>query len=79
MTLYLFGLLACAVSAFGWESRGAWKQYIEIIGGLLWLAGVIWAFVDLGWKGILFVFGTFFVARILIPIMRSIVHAISGH
>jgi len=73
--IYVFGIIAMLVVTFGSEGRGSWSKNIEIIGGLLWLASVIWAFFDLGLKGgFLFLIGTFVVGAILQAIFRPILN-----
>lgn len=62
----LLGIVGIALGVWGTQTRGTWSQNIGIIGGILWLIGVILFFfqTDLV-KGFLFLLSTFIVGAIL--------------
>lgn len=62
----LLGIVGITLGVWGTQTRGTWSQNIGIIGGILWLLGVILFFfqTDLV-KGFLYLLGTFIVGAIL--------------
>jgi len=67
--IYLIGLLGIvgiALGVWGTQTRGTWSQKIGIIGGVIWLTGVILFFLQTNLvNGFLFLLGTFLVGAIL--------------
>jgi len=63
---------------FGDAGRGTWSQYVSIIAGLVWLGGVVLAFLNQGLIfGILAVLGSFILAGVTMNIGKWAVHKIS--
>jgi hypothetical protein len=62
----LLGIVGIALGVWGTQTRGTWSQKIGIIGGILWLLGVILFFLQTNLiNGFLFLVGTFIVGAIL--------------
>jgi len=77
--IYILGLVTTFVTVFGMEGRGSWSRIISNIGGILWLATIIYAFYIFSWwQGIFFLLGTFVLGAILQKVLRPILNA-HGH
>jgi len=62
----LLGIVGIALGAWGTQTRGTWSQKIGIIGGILWLLGVILFFLQTNLvNGFLYLMATFIVGAIL--------------
>jgi hypothetical protein len=73
--IYFFGVVATLIMMIGQEGRGSWSQNISIVGGLLWLGSIVFAFYSTNWKtGLLFILGTLIFGAILKKLLRPILN-----
>ena len=77
--IYFLGILSVFIAVFGMEGRGSWSHNISVIGGILWLASVVLAFLKFSiGDGFLFLIGTFILGAILQRILRPLLNR-HGH
>lgn len=64
--IFFVGFIGILLSVWGTQTRGTWSRNIGIFGGIIWLSGVILAFLDIGLlHGVYFLIGTFALGAIL--------------
>ncbi len=62
----IIGILGVFFSTWGSQTRGVWSRKISTVGGLLWLSGVICAFVVFSLAhAFLYLLGTFITAALM--------------
>ncbi len=64
--IYTITVIGVAISIWGSQTNGTMSQNLATLGGLIWLAGIIWSFFSLGVKkGFILLIVSFIVGALL--------------
>ena len=70
IVIIIIDIIGAFLSIWGSQTRGSWSRNISTLGGLMWFAGIIWGFIELGWLwGAVLLLVTFALANIFMRIL----------